>query len=276
MLRHLPSGTYFGNRRRSRHIPGFKLTEQEYAPAFVIPQHAHATAYFGLIVEGGYRETYDRHSRECGPSTLLFHPRGEVHSEEHYDAAVRIFCLEPTEQILERLGEYGRALDGPLEFRGGPLVRLAAGLYREFRDDDGLSALAMEGIALEFLALAARRPGRRDQSAAPRWLWRVRDALHDRFREPVRLEELAEAVGVHPAHLARTFRRHYGCTVGDYVRNLRVERGREELQSTDRPLVEIALLLGYSDQSHFSTSFKRHTGMTPSAFRAQSRSKAQL
>lgn len=280
MLRHLPSGTYFGTRKRSRHVPGFQLTEQEYSPAFVIPQHAHATAYFGLTVEGGYRETYDRRSRECGPSTLLFHPRGEVHSEDHYDAAVRIFCLEPGEQVLERLGKHGRSLDGPQEFRAGPLVRLAASLYREFRKEDALAPLAMEGIALEFLAVAARQTVRREPARPPRWLRWVRDALHDRFREAVSLQELADAAGVHPAHLARTFRRHFGCTVGDYVRNLRLERGREELKAGDRPLLEIALLLGFADQSHFCTSFKRHTGMTPSAFRAafgpQNGGKAQL
>jgi AraC family transcriptional regulator len=276
MLRHLPSGTYYGSRKRCRHVPGFKLTEQEYVPGFVIPRHAHATAYFGLIIEGGYRETYDHRSRECGPSTLLFHPRGEVHSEDHYDTVVRIFCMEPNEQLLASSKEFGRAFDGPREFRAGALVRLAARLYREFRDEDGLSALAMEGIALEFLAIAARRAEQRAPAAPPRWLRQVRDALHDRYRESVQLQELARVAGIHPAHLARSFRRHFGCTVGDYVRKLRLERGREELTTTNRPLIEIALLLGFTDQSHFCTSFKRHTGMTPSAFRAQSRYKAQL
>jgi AraC family transcriptional regulator len=178
-----------------------------------------------------------------------------------------------------RLQECGRSLDGPQEFRDGPLVRLAASLYREFRNEDGLAPLAMEGLALEFLAVAARSAERSVPSAPPRWLRQVRDALHDRFRESVSLQELARDVGMHPAHLARTFRRYYGCTVGDYVRNLRVERGREELTATDRPLIEIALMLGYADQSHFSTAFKRHTGMTPSAFRhafgAHGRCKAQ-
>jgi AraC family transcriptional regulator len=276
MLRHLPSGTYFGQRKRSRHVPGFKLTEQEYAPSFVIPRHAHATAYFGLIVAGGYRETYDRRSRECGPSTLLFHPCGEVHSEVHYDAAVRIFCLEPNEKLLEQLGECGRSLEAPQEYRAGRLVRLAASLYREFLTEDNLAALAMEGLALEFLAFAARRGAPRENLGAPAWLRRVRDTLHDRFRGSIPLEELARDARVHPAHLARTFRQHYGCTVGDYVRSLRLEHGREELKNSDRPLIEIALALGYSDQSHFTTSFKRYTGLTPSAYRSQVRSKAQL
>jgi AraC family transcriptional regulator len=278
MLPVLPPGRYYGNRQRSRCVPGVALIENAYPPAFVIPRHAHASAFFGLVVEGGYQEVYGSRCRECRPSSLLFHPPGEVHSETHYDVVVRIFSIEPTERLLVHVGEYARALDGPQEFQAGPLLRLGARLYREFRSDDPVAPLAMEGIALELLAGACRQASSRTP-AAPRWLRAVCDILRDRFCENLPLGEIAGAVGVHPAHLARTFRRCYGCTVGDYVRNLRTDRARQELRASDRPLAEIALALGYADQSHFATSFKRQTGMTPGAFRkacrAPSRYQAQ-
>jgi AraC-like DNA-binding protein len=278
MLPVLPPGRYYGNRQRSRHVPGVTLIENAYPPAFVIPRHAHATAFFGLVLEGGYRETYGSRCRECNPSSLLFHPPGEIHSETHYDVVVRILSIEPTEQLLAHVGEYGRGLDGPQEFQTGPLLRLGARLYREFRSDDPIAPLAMEGIALELLAGACRQASSR-APAVPRWLRSVCELVHARFCESLALGELAAAAGVHPAHLARTFRRCYGCTVGDYVRNLRTERARQELRTSDRPLAQLALALGYADQSHFATAFRRQTGMTPSAFRqafrAPSRRKAQ-
>jgi AraC family transcriptional regulator len=278
MLPVLPPGRYYGNRQRSRHVPGVTLIENAYPPAFVIPRHAHATAFFGLVLEGGYRETYGSRCRECNPSSLLFHPPGEIHSETHYDVVVRILSIEPTEQLLAHVGEYGRGLDGPKEFQAGPLLRLGARLYREFRSDDPIAPLAMEGIALELLADACRHASSR-APAVPRWLRSVCELVHDGFCENLALGDLAAAVGVHPAHLARTFRRCYGCTVGDYMRNLRTERARQELRASDRPLAELALALGYADQSHFATAFKRQTGMTPGdfrkAFRAPSRCKAQ-
>jgi AraC family transcriptional regulator len=136
----------------------------------------------------------------------------------------------------------------------------------------------MEGIALELLAGISRHSSS-DTSTKPRWLRSVRDLLHGRFREKLVLGDIAAVVGVHPSHLARTFRRCYGCTIGDYVRNLRTERARHELRVTDRPLAELAVALGFADQSHFATSFKRQTGVTPGAFRnsfrAPSRYKAQ-
>ncbi len=113
MLPVLAPGRYYGNRQRSRSIPGATLVENAYAPAFVIPRHAHASAFFGLVLEGGYREVYGSQVRECGPASLIFHPSGEVHSESHYEVVVRIFSIEPTQTLLTHVGEYTRTLDGP-------------------------------------------------------------------------------------------------------------------------------------------------------------------
>ena len=164
MLPVLAPGRYYGNRQRSRFIPGITLVENAYAPAFVIPRHAHASAFFGLVLEGGYREIYGSHCRECRPSSFVFHPAGEVHSETHYDKVVRILSIEPTERLLAHVGEYARPLDGPHEFRAGSLLRLGAHLYREFRSDDDLAPLAMEGSPWNYwpasvgISSAAPRP----------------------------------------------------------------------------------------------------------------------
>src|SRR5690349_18796469 len=100
----------------------------------------------------------------------------------------------------------------------------------------------------------------------PRWVTEARDLLHDPGRVGS-LGELAEAVGVHPVTLARGFRKAYGCSVGAYLRRLRVARAAERLAETDNPLAGIALEAGFADQSHFSNLFRRETGVSPSAFR---------
>ena len=93
--------------------------------------------------------------------------------------------------------------------------------------------------------------------------------LKDRFAEPhLTLTELSALVGVSADHLAKTFRLHEGCTVGQYVRNLRVEWACTRLAKSLDPLAEIALTAGFSDQSHFAKVFRRKMQMTPSAFRA--------
>ena len=68
---------------------------------------------------------------------------------------------------------------------------------------------------------------------------------------------------MHPVYLACAFRRHYRCTIGEYVRQLRVESACRELSKANTPLSQIALTAGFTDQSQFSRTFKRVIGLTP-------------
>ena len=144
---------------------------------------------------------------------------------------------------------------------------LAARMYREFAERDGFSALVLESISTELLIAASRQHARKAERRPPPWLQTVKEFLHESFSEPPGLDELAAAAGVHPTHLTRAFRQFEHCTVGDYVRKVRVEYARQRMLSSGEPLVEIALAAGFADQTHFTRSFKRLTGMTPSEFR---------
>ena len=79
---------------------------------------------------------------------------------------------------------------------------------------------------------------------------------------------MARRAGVHPAHLAATFRRFYHTTVGEFIQQLRVEAACDRMRQLETPLSEIALELGFADQSHFSRIFRRSTGLTPKAWRS--------
>jgi AraC family transcriptional regulator len=136
---------------------------------------------------------------------------------------------------------------------------------------DELSPLAIEGLTLELLVECARGAARVPDRQPPRWLRAVCDLLEAKFCEHLTLGTLAASVGVHPAHLARVFRRFHGCTPGEHVRQLRIEFACHRLANSDTPLAEIALAAGFSDQSHFSNTFKRHTGVSPAAFRKSAR-----
>jgi AraC-like DNA-binding protein len=67
------------------------------------------------------------------------------------------------------------------------------------------------------------------------------------------------------------FRQIHGCTVGEYVRKLRINAACHDLNDSEIPLAEVALTSGFADQSHFSRVFKRQVGMTPGAFRKLAR-----
>ena len=108
---------------------------------------------------------------------------------------------------------------------------------------------------------------------APRWLAAARDYLEGDLAGSILLHDVAAHVGVHPAHLARTFRRHYGESLGEFLRRRRVEECCTLLSRTDTPLADVALAAGFFDQSHFCRTFRCHTGLTPSAYRRRFRTR---
>jgi transcriptional regulator GlxA family with amidase domain len=168
---------------------------------------------------------------------------------------------------LERLQGRSTVLLRPADFERGPPLWLARRLAREWREQDDVSPLAMEGLVLELLAECARSRLEPLPDHPPAWLERAGELLRARFAESLSLEEIAETVRVSADHLARTFRRCHGCTVGDQVRQLRVDFASRRLADSDSPLVQIALEAGFTDQSHFTKTFHRYMKSTPLAFR---------
>jgi AraC family transcriptional regulator len=124
----------------------------------------------------------------------------------------------------------------------------------------------MEGLALELVAATARHREKIAERKPPRWLEQARELLHARFADTLSLQAVAASVGVHPAHLARVFRQQYRCSVGAYLRKLRIEFACRQIATSDKSLTEIALAAGFADQSHFSKTFKSLKGMTPSEY----------
>lgn len=260
-------GHLYGETLKSRKVASFELSERVYPPRFKTPKHSHKQALFCFVIQGKYTETYGKRTRECLPSTLLFHPAEECHAEHFHDAGGRSFVIEIEPVWLARLREHLALIETPAEFRGGVPELLARRLYKEFGEMDSVSPLVIEGLMMEMIGEASRR---REYSLArqpPYWLQQARDLLHARFAEHLTLAEIAQSVAVHPVHLAQMFHKTYQCTVGDYVRKLRIEYACRELATSEAPIVEIALAAGFCDQSHFTRTFKRIIGAAPSQYR---------
>lgn len=103
--------------------------------------------------------------------------------------------------------------------------------------------------------------------------WRtVRAALEycdNNFRRPFSLENVAQSVGYSPNHLSRIFSRYIGRSLFQYVRDLRIAEAKRLLESTAMPVSEISYALGCRDPSQFSHFFRKETGISPKAYRAE-------
>ena len=265
------SSDFYGT-RASCASAGLTLSESIYPAGLKMSSHLHEPAYFSLVLKGAYTETFGKSARTCGPSTMIFHPPNDKHAVDFHDAEVRIFRIEVESRWLERTRRCGALPERSTDFHGGFLSALCARLYGEFHLSDACSVLAIEGLMLEIIAEISRGHTRKLDRSVPGWLELAREILRENASEPPSLKSLAGTVGVHPVYLARQFRRRYHCTIGEYLRQLRIEAACREISGAQMPLSVIAANAGFYDQSHFTNTFKRYTGMTPTQYRAITRS----
>lgn len=109
-------------------------------------------------------------------------------------------------------------------------------------------------------------------NALPKWrLRRVERHIAAHFERSISLSELANVAGLSRMHFAAQFRAATGYRPREYLLNHRIEHAKSLLTTTERPLAEIALAVGFSTQAHFSTVFKRISGETPARWRAAAR-----
>jgi AraC family transcriptional regulator len=255
---------------KDHRIAGFTLFEALYPPKLQQPRHTHPLASFSFVLAGSYLERYGREAQTRQPSTITFHPPQESHAVDFHDE-VRIFSIQIDFQRLAYIRERSVVLDASASCRSETVAWLGRRIYQEFRRMDSASALAIEGCIFEILAEASRSKVTTSERQSPLWLEQVKEFLHGNFSESFIFEDVAKVAGVHPVHLARVFRERNGCTIGEYVRRLRVEFACRQITATEIPLSEIALAAGFADHSHLTKSFKAHFGLTPSEYRKLSR-----
>jgi AraC family transcriptional regulator len=256
-----------GSTLRRRDIAGFSLTEAVYAEGVSLGRHCHANAYLTLVLSGTYSEKYADREFVWGQGALHLLPAGERH-ENQFSSVVRCLRVKIEELAVERLGdESKRVFSEPRELAGPLSAWLANRVLREFRAQDDVAPLAMEGVLLEILAESARSCDEGSGVSAPAWLRRVREALDESYLQAPGLADLAAVGGVHPVHLSREFRKRYHITIGEYIRKRRIEHASGLLSNSVMPMAEIASKCGFSDQSHFCALFKKYSGMTPAKFR---------
>jgi AraC family transcriptional regulator len=253
---------------RSRTTAGITLTETRYGADASLATHSHEYACLVLVLQGTFRERFGPRSRDGAPGMLIVRPAGEPHSDRFAGRGGRCLNVELSPQWLERVRGYTRAFDDSMAFRGGAFLLAGRRLRDELSQDDDVSPLAIESLVLSMVADAVRDT-RRTPGLPPRWLLATRDLLHADVAARWTLDALAAEARVHPAHLASTFRRHFGRGVATYLRQLRIDYACRALAESDMPLAEIAIASGFSDQSHFGRTFKQLMRVTPAQYRAR-------
>ncbi|HVS32443.1 MAG TPA: helix-turn-helix transcriptional regulator [Thermoanaerobaculia bacterium] len=250
---------FFGLTVREEVFAGLRVVEKLHAPSEVLEEHEHEKPYATFVMGGEYVETLAGSEVAVPPGSVVLHPGHESHADRFGRRPATLINVEiPVgDGAWPEIRRAWAAGDPIMQMMG---IRLRQELHR----GDDLSAMIVEGIMLEVCGLMLRRsPGGAARSSVA---MRAEALIRDRFAASLRLRDIAEEVGVGPCHLSRVFRKEMGCTVGERIRQRRVECA-SQLLATSMPLSEVAGATGFADQSHFTRTFRALTGVTPQEYR---------
>jgi len=250
---------------RPRHLPEVELVSVAYRDRR-FPEHHHDEFVIGAITAGAEELTLGRHVHLADRGSVLrLRPR-EAHANATLgDEILRYAVLYIPGAILER------HFDGPPPTRLGfasPVVRsprlhrivcevhgiLASRTSERLEQESAIGRLA-EAIGLE--------PASADSDlASPAAVERARQHIDAHYAESFGLDELSRLAGVSPFHLVRTFKKVVGVSPLAYRNQRRLAAARRRL-AAGQSTIQIALELGYADQSHFTRQFQRVVGISP-------------
>ncbi len=251
---------FFGRVAAAAQWDSFRLSETLYARGAFLPWHRHEESYVTFVLTGGYRERSRGQTRACGARTLVLHPAGDAHEDDFAAQPTRCLNVVLHRAFVQRLGVAAETLHRGEVVEGAEINAIASRLACELRRGDQAAALIIEGLLLELFGVISRN------ETTIEWLDEADAIVRERFAEKIGLSDVAAAVGVHPVHLARSYRRRFGTSVGERVRALRLDSAREQLAS-GAAVAAAATNAGFADQSHFTKAFRRAHGVAPAEYR---------
>lgn len=109
-----------------------------------------------------------------------------------------------------------------------------------------------------------------DKKKIPGWVKELKNIIQDQIdtQFTLDLKKISDELALNPSYLSREFSKYFDdLNFGDYVRQKRIEKAIILMEESDYSLTEIAYLTGFSDQSHFTRTFKQITGKNPLSFK---------
>ncbi len=245
-------------------VGALRFMDLRFPSALVLPPHAHDRPTLALVMKGSFETKLAADVALCGRSSLRIEPAGSQHTNRFGSLGAHIVVVQPdpTSPLFAPAAEAFDRAEHRRDERAGLIGRAIAS---EFRHQDAVSPLALQSLGLELVAAVARSS--RETRVAPPWVAQATDLIHDRFLEALRIETIADGVGVRPSELVRAFRALHGVPVGTYARRLRLEWVARRLAESDESIASLAIDAGFADQPHLTRAFRAFTGLTPARYR---------
>jgi AraC family transcriptional regulator len=264
---------------------GFRMERHRIGPMGRLHDFAVPDVLLGMCLAGSARMQYGGHRGELqravvqpGNFTLL--NLGEQSRSIAWEGMREtLYIRVETAQLESFLPERAEArcieVDPQYGVSDATVTRLVACMYEEARAGCPNGTVYAEALSLALASYLLRRyPGRRRPDDAPpsgrfngAMAVRIADHIRSGLGRDIRLTELADEAELSPHYFLQVFRNTFGTTPHRYLLQQRIEEAKRLLRRDGASIGEIGLELGFSDQSHFTRTFRRLTGTTPRRFR---------
>ncbi|MET6997498.1 helix-turn-helix domain-containing protein [Chitinophaga defluvii] len=258
----LAAGTYVGTKVKERIFGAVITSETSFVPNMASAWHFHVNPHFSHILEGGSKEVKKGGTDKQYAGTGLYYHPGVAHQNVDYLPGTRIFNMELTDDFFKT---FGLSYPPPSLMFGDKHQLNTSGLVRIMKEhylNDTVSAIAMDQLCIDLIA-----PSQQDFHCFPEWAKKIRDIMYDNWDTPLSLPFLAAQLDLHPVTISRYFARYFRCSAGEYLRKIKVERAISLIKQEQTSLTDIAYECGFTDQAHFTKTFRRITGMLPNQYR---------
>jgi AraC family transcriptional regulator len=266
-MENLEKGKFYGNSKNQFQVNGLTIVESEFYHYTNCPLHYHQNAHFAFTTKGNLIETHRKKQIQLYAGFLMYNCSQEPHCNSRYSDIVSALHIDIDTNWFKKYDINSSLIEGVLEIRNPILKNIFHNIFKEVKFFDNASYLAIEGMVLQSMneMIGANRLQTSGKAA---WVFKTKDLLYARYNEKLSLDEIALEMNIHPVYLCQQFHIHFHCSIGEYIRKIRIEKAVELIFNKPHiSLTEIAYACGFSDQSHFIRLFKKNIGATPLAFR---------
>ncbi|WP_447649727.1 AraC family transcriptional regulator [Pseudomonas abietaniphila] len=259
---------------RAPAMPGLVLGEARFSEYRFAP-HYHLDYHIGVIPEGAQRQRFNGAAQVLAPGRISIMPPGQIHDGAGVDGegyVLKTFRLSAgvidglNEEVSGRRGEarwVGSVTEQPQLSRH--LLRLHGAMQQ------GRAQLAVDENWLQLVAHLIRQTSEHKaleiEGGLSRAHWlQVRDFCHAHIPDNITLEQLAQLCDLSRFQFLRRFKHTVGMTPHAWLVRLRLERACTLLVRSETSIAQVAMAVGFYDQSHFNRAFRSAFGVAPSAY----------
>lgn len=257
----LSSKEFLGKTTEQFSLQDYDISMVKYKKPVSEDWHSHEKYHLSLILQGGNLESRKRKDIEVLPGSIMLYNKNEVHRNRHTAFPSENLNIEINDSFFTKNELSTSDFKDSIHKNTAVQFQLLK-IYKELKVNDLFSSDSIHSSLLTFFSGNANIV---DQK--PIWVDTIRELLCDRWDEFITLKQLSEELQIHPVTISKYFSKYFNCTLGEYMRRIKIEKAILLLKNSNISLTEIAFLCGFSDQSHFIKTFKFNTGFKPKEFR---------